>query len=305
MKKTNPKLICIVGPTAVGKSALALNLAQKFGGEIINADSRQIYRELNIGTAKPKPDELSLVPHHLINCASITESWSVATFIRAAEKCIAEIQSRDAVPILVGGTGMYVKKLLFGLDEVPAVEESVRQILKSDLAEKGLEHLFDELKIVDSESAVRLSPNDTQRIMRALEVYRQTGKVLSSFWQSENVSSPYDYLKIGIQAERQELYSRIDARVVTMIKEGLKNEVVELVKQFENNDVLTKTIGYAEWLKLGFDDETKVVEEIQRNSRRFAKRQLTWFGNEKDVEWFEMVGVNMVLSRVEKFLQIL
>lgn len=278
-------IVCIVGPTASGKTTLAIELAQKFNGEIVNADSRQIYRELNIGTAKPSKEEQQEVPHHLVDCASIVEPWSAGWYAREAGVVIAEIQKRKKLPVIVGGTGLYIKALLFGLDEVEAISDPVRSQLRQELETKGIASLYAELQRVDPVSADRLKPRDTQRILRALEVFRQTGRGINEFWKAETKQPRYSYAKLAVNVERKELYRRIDERVVEMFKEGLKEEAEHLIRKYPDNAVLKKTIGYAEWMEMGFDDERKVMAAIQKNTRNFAKRQLTWFRREKDVEW--------------------
>lgn len=278
------RLICLVGPTGSGKTELSVEVAKKIDGEIVNADSRQFYQELEIGTAKPSKQYLSQVPHHFINCASLKNPWSVSTFVKSAEEVIAGIFSRHRVPIVVGGTGLYVRSLLFGLDEIPVCDSGIRAKLKSDLNEIGLEGLYQELRKVDSESANSISPKDTQRILRALEVYQQTGRTIRSFWKQDK-KARYDYVKIGIQMDRSVLYERINQRVDDMMVQGLFQEVKQLNGSYPDNEVLLKTIGYSEWLKHGFDDRDLVVDLIKKNSRHFAKRQLTWFRNEKDIQW--------------------
>lgn len=284
MKNLHQKILCIVGPTASGKSSLALCLSQLFNGEIVNADSRQFYRELNAGTAKPK-DQRG-IRHHLIDCTSIVEPWSVGDFVTQAHAAIATIVSRGKLPIVVGGTGLYLCALLAGLAPVPEIKASVRSALAADLRDKGLEVLYAELCAQDPKMASRLHATDTQRILRALEVLRQTGESLSSFWL-ETASGPvYDALKIGLNPDREDLYSVIDARVWEMMSDGLAQEARSLCQDFTDNLVMQKTIGYAEWRKVGFDDQDAVVALIQQNTRRLAKRQMTWFRREKEIVWF-------------------
>ena len=283
--KQEPPILCIVGPTASGKTLLAIEIAKKLNGEIVNADSRQIYRELNIGTAKPSKKDQQEIPHHLIDCASINSPWSAAQYAKEASKVIADISRRNHLPIVVGGTGLYVKSLLFGLDEIEQVSSSINEQLDEALETKGLSFLYEELKRVDPVSAGRLKPADIQRILRALAVYRQTGKPIHEFWDKTKKQSPYNYLKIGLDCDRAELYRRIDARVLSMMEQGLKQEAQALIHAHPKNEILSKTIGYAEWMEFGFDNEKLVVSEIQKNTRNFAKRQLTWFRREEDVEW--------------------
>ena len=303
MKNISEKIVCLVGPTAVGKTSLAIELARLVDGEIVNADSRQIYAELDIGSAKPTLDERDGVIHHLIDCAHLEDPWSVAQFIKAAQSVISDICSRGKVPLLVGGTGLYVKKLLFGLDDIPAVDPAVRAQLAKRLQNEGLPLLYRELESLDPVVSARLSENDTQRILRALEVYYQTGKSISFFWKSDEDQAKYTYLKLGLKLAREILYQNINVRVDQMIAKGLKEEAVALFDKFPKNDVLLKTIGYAEWSRFGFDDQARVIEEIKKNSRQFAKRQMTWFGNEDDVVWFESGEKNELIKNVMSFLK--
>lgn len=292
--KNLAKILCIVGPTASGKSSLAITLAQTFNGEIVNADSRQFYRELNAGTAKPKDQKG--ISHHLIDCTSVLEPWSVGDFVTHAHFAIAEIFSRGKLPIVVGGTGLYLRALLDGLAPVPEIETSVREALAANLRDHGLEALYAELLAKDPKMAERLHATDTQRILRALEVLRQTGESLSSFWQETTTHLVYDALKVGLNPDRDDLYSVIDARVWEMMVDGLAQEARGLWQGLADNPVLQKTIGYAEWHKVGFDDQDAVVALIQQNTRRLAKRQMTWFRREKDVHWFVPRKIGMAFS---------
>lgn len=288
------RIFVLVGPTASGKTDLSVEIAQEFNGEIVNADSRQFYQELHIGTAKPSPEVLKNAPHHLVDCASILEPWTVATFIHEADKAIQNILACGKVPVVVGGTGLYVRGLLFGIDGIPKIDLALKEKLQNELEQNGLATLYAELKKVDPEYADVLSPNDKQRILRALEVFHQTGKKIRDFWQ-EDKNARYDYVKMGIDVEREELYGRINRRVDDMVKLGLKTEVLDLHEKFPHNTVLQKTIGYAEWIRHASKDDGMVVEEIKKNSRHFAKRQFTWFRHEDDVTWAKPGNVLEVL----------
>jgi tRNA dimethylallyltransferase len=283
-------LIAIVGPTASGKSALALDLAEELGGEIINADSRQFYRELVIGTAKPSESELARVSHHLIDCASINAPWDAGLFVKNARAAINDVRARNKTPIVVGGTGMYLNHLIYGLAEVPEIPQTLREELQNRLLEEGLSVLYDELGRRDPEAYRRLKSSDTQRILRHLEVVLRTDKPLSAFWP-EKKTPLYDHTMIGLSPERELLYQRIDERVLNMMKMGLENEVHQLWALHPKNPILKKTIGYAEWDKFKDADQTRIVSEIQTNSRHFAKRQLTWFRREKAVRWIEVTDL--------------
>lgn len=278
------RIIVLVGPTASGKTDLSVEMAREFNGEIVNADSRQFYQELHIGTAKPSPEILKNTPHHLVDCASVVDSWTVAKFIEEADKAIQNILARGKVPIIVGGTGLYVRGLLFGIDGIPKINSSLKEKLQNELEQNGLAALYSELQKVDPEYADVLSPNDKQRILRALEVFRQTGKKIRDFW-NEVKKARYDYVKMGVDIEREELYGRINKRIDDMVKQGLKTEVLALHEKLPHNTVLEKTIGYAEWIRHAFKDELVIIDEIKKNSRHFAKRQFTWFRHEDDISW--------------------
>lgn len=280
----NPVLF-VVGPTASGKSTFALELAHKLGGEIINADSRQFYRELHIGTAKPTTDELKRVKHHLVDCASITCGWHVGDFCAAARDAITCIQSQNKPVLVVGGTGLYVHSLIYGLDSIPQVPDDLRNKITQRHLESGIMPLYQELCELDPESQKRLKPNDTQRILRALEVVLHTGKPIHSFWLTEK-KPLLDFVMVAAELDRQTLYQRINERVVKMVANGLKDEVQNLWNTHPENRVLKSTIGYQEWMETGFQDGAAVAL-IQKNSRQFAKRQMTWFRREKGVEWIK------------------
>lgn len=281
------KILFIVGPTAVGKSEAALQIAEKMDGEIVNADSRQFYRELDVGTARPSRAELERIPHHLVDCASITQPWQVAIFCAEADLAIAEIRRRNKVPIVVGGTGLYIHSLIYGLDKIPPVDEKIRAEIQGRWQQNGIETLYDELTHLDPVAAKRLKPFDSARILRALEVVLQTGQPIHSFW--EEMSKPrFDFVMVGLTLEREHLYRQIDERVVKMADEGLKDEVRALWEKHPDNIVLKKTIGYQEWIRHGFANDSATIAEIQKNSRHFAKRQITWFRHERSVLWFDM-----------------
>lgn len=280
------KLLIIAGPTAVGKTALSLALAQKLGAQIINCDSRQIYQSLNIGTAKPTEDEQSLVPHHLIDCADLSEPWSVGRFVQEAHQKINNLQNKQIPVVLCGGTGMYLQKILYGLDDIPATKSAVRDRLQGQLQEQGLESLYQTLQKVDERAAQKIKSGDTQRILRALEVYEQTGKPLSSFWKEDD-KPLFDFKLFVLNCDRNVLYDRINKRVLQMIDEGLEQEARTAWKSYPESDVLKKTIGYAEWMNCDWNEE-QAVQKIQQNSRQFAKRQLTWFRGMPAAQWLNL-----------------
>lgn len=279
-------MLFVVGPTASGKSAFALELAHKLGGQIINADSRQFYRELHIGTAKPTTDELKRVKHHLVDCASIAQGWHVGDFCTAAREAIAVIQSQNKPVLVVGGTGLYIHSLLYGLDSIPPVPQDLRDAINQRHLKNGIAPLYQELCGLDPESQKRLKPNDTQRILRALEVVLHTGKPIHTFWLMGK-KPLLDFVMVAADLDRETLYRRINERVVKMVSDGLKDEVQNLWSTHPENRVLKSTIGYQEWMETGFHDDAAVAL-IQKNSRQFAKRQITWFRHEKGVEWIKL-----------------
>lgn len=278
------KILILLGPTGSGKTELAVDLARRLNGEIINADSRQVYQELNIGVAAPSEQDFQSVPHHLYQFLSLNEKMSTARFRHQALIAIEEIHSRKRLPILVGGTGLYIKTLLFGIcDEAPS-DMNLRQQLK----EKGLTALYKELKEKDPDSAKKIHPNDEFRIIRALEVYTLTGKTLSARHAEHGFKkTSFDYIKMGVDISRAVLYDRINQRVDLMVEQGLESEVKNLVEKYGKSDLLQKIIGYGEWFDYfdGKINQQAVTDQIKQKSRNYAKRQLTWFRKEKDIRW--------------------
>jgi len=296
-----PKLFCLVGPTATGKSFLARQIAQDLGAHIVNSDSRQFYQEMNVATAKPSPEEQQSVPHHLIDCTSIEQPWNVGQFVAAADAVINKLWQNKTPIILVGGTGLYLRSLLFGIAKIPAISPQTRQKFKSEYKKFGIKKLYDKLKVVDPQAAARFPATDTQRILRALEVFDQTGKTLHEFWQDDPRQKRYNTLKICLTDERKKLYQRIDQRVESMFDCGLATEAKDLWQRFAANPVLEKTIGYAEWKQHGFECADLVKAEIQKNTRRFAKRQLTWFKKEEGILWFDRDQTAKIKTSVQSF----
>lgn len=285
------KVLVIQGPTASGKSDLAINLAEAFGGEIVNADSMQVYRRMDIGTAKPSCDQQSRVPHHLLDIVAPDVNFSVGDFRREAVTAIADIHSRGALPIIVGGTGLYIRALLKGLAEVPSADAPYRAELQELLAQGGGELLLEKLMIADPETAVVLHPNDHVRIIRALEVFRLTGIPISQLRGNHRfMSDEYASLTIGIRVERGELYRRINCRVETMVEAGLVDEVRGLLEAGYGAELKSmKSIGYREICSFLAGEYTldKAVELIKRNTRHYAKRQETWLRTDPEISWVE------------------
>ncbi|MEM8891823.1 MAG: tRNA (adenosine(37)-N6)-dimethylallyltransferase MiaA [Bacteroidota bacterium] len=283
-------VICIIGPTAVGKSALSLKLAQELGAEIISSDSRQMYRYLDIGTAKASKDELELVPHHFINSLNPDQEYNAADFEREAEALIQDLHKTSDAVIVVGGSTLYMDALWFGFDEMPAIDQEARKNLMQAHEERGLTVLLEELEEVDPETFEKIDRNNHARVIRALEVYRSSGKPISFYRKGKKPKeSSWKYLKIGLNDDRDRLYKRIDQRVLQMIDDGLEEEVKELLERYGPHAPALQSIGYSEMISYlaGEIDRAEAIRLIQRNSRRYAKRQFTWFRRYEDIQWFE------------------
>ena len=302
-----PKIIVICGATGIGKTSVGIELAEKLGGEIVSADSMQIYRYMDIGTAKPAPAELKRVAHHLIDIVEPDEDFDAVRFSKQARNRIAEIDSRGLLPLVVGGTGLYIKALLHGLFESKPVDPRTRDRLIQEAEDKGSRFLYDRLREVDPASADRLHPNDAYRIIRALETIETSGKSISDFHQDHGFEDdPYLALKIGLQMDRGKLYERIDRRVDWMIAAGLVEEVKKLLNMGYTADLKSmQSIGYrhvAEYLqnKTSWDE---CVRTLKRDTRRFAKRQFTWFGADRQIQWYAPNRLNEIAGMVEEFLE--
>ncbi len=281
-------LVAVIGSTAAGKSQLALHLAQFFQGEIVNADSRQVYRYMDIGTAKPSHAELSLIAHHLIDLINPDESFSLAVYQKMAFDAIDDIQQRHKLPILVGGSGLYVWSVIEGwkIPPVPPNNE-FRQGLEKKAKENGGYSLFQELQKVDPVAATRIMPGNLRRIIRALEIYSKTGQPVSELWQKQPPA--YPVLIIGLTMQRENLYLRVDSRVDEMIKHGLVDEVKDLMSKGYSLDLPSMSgIGYKQIAKSiqGEMDLTSAVEQIKKETRRFARHQYAWFRpNDARIHW--------------------
>jgi len=284
-----PKIVVIVGPTASGKSARALELAGHFGAEIINADSMQVYRYMDIGTAKPSPEERKLVRHHLIDILYPDEEFSAALFREEARQAIADVEARGRKAMVVGGTGLYIKALTSGLIKGGEVDSVIRSRLQSEARNGGRERLYMHLQEVDPPTAARLHPHDTYRIIRALEVYERTGRPISSLRGGHRFKEgPYQTLKIGLTMERDELYRRIDTRVDEMIRQGLQEEVRRLVAMgYSPTLKAMQSLGYKQMAAhhQGAYDLTEATRLIKRDTKRYAKRQVTWFKADTRIHW--------------------
>lgn len=283
-------VVAILGPTATGKSHVALEVAQRFGGEIINADALQVYRGFDVGTAKPTPAEQRRVPHHLIDILDPHERYSAGEFARRARRVIEELGKRGRSAVVVGGSGLYLRALLEGISPVPPGDPEVRRALRRRLESEGLESLRAELRGVDPETAARLAPGDTQRVLRALEVARVSGEPLAAFIRRRPFgSASLPASRIGLTLPRSILYDRIERRAIRMFEAGWVEEVRELLRRGLHPDLPAfQAIGYRQIAHHLLDDwpYSRTVEETVRATRRFAKRQLTWFRKEQGVTWF-------------------
>ncbi len=287
MNTQEKTLITIVGPTAIGKTSLSILVAQHFNTEIISCDSRQFYKEMTIGTAVPEPEELSAVPHHFIQDRSIFEDYNVGAFERDAIKKLDELFQKHNVVIMVGGSGLYVDAVLKGFDDFPKVDPQIRKDLTLQLEKKGLESLQQQLKELDKETFDHIAIDNPQRVTRALEICIGTGLPYASFKNKAKKKRNFNSIKIGLNGERQLIYDRINLRVDIMIQNGLKEEVNRLYKHKELNAL--QTVGYRELFSFldGNGTEAFAIEEIKKNTRRFAKRQLTWFRKDSEIIWFD------------------
>lgn len=298
------KLLVIIGPTAVGKTKLSIELAKRYNGEIISGDSMQIYRSMDIGTAKIKREEMEGIPHHLIDIKEPDESFSVAEFQQLVREKISDIASKGKLPIIVGGTGLYIQSVIYDyqFSEAPA-DEAFRLHLEERAKEIGNEALHQELTKVDPESASQIHPNNLRRVIRALEIFHCTGKIMSDYQNNQQPDLLYDTALIGLTMEREKLYERINMRVDMMIDEGLLEEVSQLHKQGLRECQSIQAIGYKEIYDY-LDGKVSLdiaVENLKQNSRRYAKRQLTWFRNKMEVKWFDMTDA---LNLSKKIIEI-
>lgn len=301
-------LIAIVGPTAVGKTALAIEVAKAVGGEIISGDSMQVYRQMDIGTAKPSMEERQGIPHHLIDIMDPDEEYSVALFQKMAEELIKDISARGKVPILAGGTGLYVRSVIDHYDFTDfAVNQDFRTSMQQEAESLGNEHLHQKLALVDPVSAEKLHPNDVKRIIRALEVYHYTGKPISSYHRIKETTDPkYNLFMIGLNMDRERLYQRINLRVEQMMEMGLVAEVQKLLDQGYSPELTSmRGLGYKEIVNYLRGDATleEAVDELKQNTRHFAKRQLTWFRPEQRIQWKHVEGKHSLGEIAEEIIQ--
>ena len=302
-----PEVIVICGPTASGKTALSIELAKRINGEIISADSMQIYKDMDIGTAKPTFEEMGDIKHYLIDCISPDVRYSVADFKKDAINAIEEIVSKDKRPIVVGGTGLYVDSLIYGIDynEVKT-DLNYRDYLEKVIEEKGLDHLYNKACEIDPEAMNKISKNDKKRICRVLEIYKSTGKTKTQLEiESRQKESKYEFDVFAINMERSVLYERINKRVDIMINNGLIDEVKNLIGKYEKIPTAMQGLGYKEVVQYfdGIYSKEEMIDKIKMESRRYAKRQITWFKRNKSIHWLDATNginknINIILEEI-------
>ncbi|MEO3404453.1 tRNA (adenosine(37)-N6)-dimethylallyltransferase MiaA [Mucilaginibacter sp. CAU 1740] len=298
-----PTLIVVAGPTAVGKTAAAIKLAQHFNTVVVSADSRQFFREMSIGTAKPDADELAAAKHYFIDSHSVMESFSVGDFEREGLALLDELFKTHDKVILAGGSGLYIKAICEGFDDLPVADIETREKLNLELQKKGITHLQERLKEVDPDYYAEVDLNNPQRLIRALEVFETSGKPFSSYRNATINKRSFNIIKLALDMPREKLYERINLRVDLMVKQGLLDEVKTLLTYRHLNAL--NTVGYSEVFDY-FDGKTNLDEAIaliKQNTRRFAKRQLTWFRRDQDFTWFD-AGAPDVIDQMIKVVEI-
>lgn len=303
-EQSKPNLLVLIGPTAVGKTKMSIELAKAFGCEIISGDSMQVYRGMDIGTAKISSDEMEGIPHHLIDIHEPDYPYSVAEFQEQSERLIKNITNRDKLPFIVGGTGLYIESVCYGFQfSETGADEDFRQSQFKFAEDNGAEALHQKLNQVDPKSAERLHPNDLRRVVRALEIFHLTGAPLSAQLASQKKESPYHLCLVGLTMDRQMLYNRIEERIDIMLSQGLVKEVSELMdKGYAPGLVSMQGLGYKEIVSYlqGQYSYEEAVELLKRDTRRFAKRQLSWFRHMKDIEWVDVTDSENFPANYEK-----
>ena len=305
--KVKAKVIVICGPTGIGKTAVGIKVAEQLGGEIISADSMQIYRYMDIGTAKPTAEEQARVLHHMVDIVDPDEDFDAVLFAQMAREKVMQLHQKAVLPVVVGGTGLYIKALLQGLFQAAPVDPQIRERLRQEAEENGNSALHERLKQLDPDTAERLHPNDVYRIIRALETIESTGRPISEYHQDHGFADePFEALKIGLKMERQKLYDRIDQRVDLMIAAGLLDEVKKLLGMGYTADLKSlQSIGYRHMVEFTKGSPTwqECIRTLKRDTRRFAKRQFTWFGADEQIKWFEPDQLNDIIRLAKNFLQ--
>jgi tRNA dimethylallyltransferase len=302
-----PRLICIVGPTGIGKTGMALELAGRWGGEIISADSMQVYRHMDIGTAKPTPQERARIPHHLLDVVDPDEPFDVSRYIGLAHGVIDSLQRQGKSVFVVGGTGLYIRALLGGLIDGPGSDEVLRRELRQEMNNRGKAYLYERLRTRDPRAADRIDPHDGVRMIRALEVLELTGRSIVEHQQEHRFrDAPYAALRIGLRLDRGRLNDRIDRRAERMIADGLADEVRRLLDRGWGESLKSmQSLGYRHMTDClaGRQSLEQAVDLIKRDTRRYAKRQMTWFAADREVGWLDPGDVEAASERIGVFLR--
>lgn len=291
-----PTLIVLIGPTGVGKTELSLRLAEYFQTSIVSSDSRQLYKELKIGTAAPTPEQLNRVPHYLVGTLNLTDYYSAAKYEQEALEIIETLFTQHDVVLLTGGSMMYVDAICKGIDDIPTVDDETRQMMIQKFNEEGLEALCNELKLLDPEYYRIVDTKNPKRVIHALEICYMTGKTYTSFRKQQQKERPFQIIKIGLKREREELYQRINQRVDLMMEAGLLEEARSLVAHKELNSL--NTVGYKELFNYleGEWELSFAIEKIKQNSRIYSRKQMTWFKRDQDIHWFNPEQESEILS---------
>lgn len=303
-----PKVIVIVGPTASGKTSLSIELAKKINGEIVSCDSMQIYKDMDIGSAKPSKEEMQGIKHYMIDEVIPTQRFSVAEYKKKAELAIEEILKNGKVPIVVGGTGLYANSLIYGIEysNIEFDEKYRKKLMEIAQSEEGLKSLYEEAKRIDKKAMEKISPNDQKRILRILEIYNATGKTKT---EQEEISRKnevkYDYNVFAINIERPILYERINKRVDMMIEQGLIEEVRKLIEKYSEFPTAMQAIGYKEIVQYfeGKITKEEAIEKIKKETRRYAKRQITWFKRIENIKWLN--GLEKTQNNIDIILEVM
>ncbi len=301
-----PKIIVICGPTGIGKTTSAIKLAAAFSGEIVSADSMQIYKYMNIGTAKPTIEEQKAVKHHLIDIAEPNQNFNAALFSEKAGKIIYRLWQKKIPAFVTGGTGLYIKTLIYGIFKDEKSSNAVKEKIKKEAAEKGLIFLYEKFKKKDPEAAAKIDPNDSYRIIRAITVFEATGKKISSYHKTHGFADKkFTSYKIGLEINRQTLYERINRRVDKMIEQGFIQEIKDLIGKGYSKDLKSmQSIGYKHIIDFleGEISLDKALDTIKRNTRRYAKRQMTWFKADKEIVWLAPDNILKIVPNIRAFL---
>lgn len=298
-----PEVIVICGPTASGKTALSIKLAKKINGEIISSDSMQIYKDMDIGTAKPNKEEMQGIKHYLIDFVEPNQRYSVAEFKKDAESAIEEILSKGKTPIVVGGTGLYIDSLIYGIEyQDIQLDEKYRKELEERVETEGLEKVYQEAQKIDPQAMEKISANDKKRILRVLEIFKATGKTKTQQEiESRKNGVKYDYKVFAINWEREVLYERINKRVDIMIEQGLIQEVKQLLEKYTEFPTAMQGLGYKEVVEYlhGITTKEEMIEKLKMETRRYAKRQITWFKKNKQTIWIEAEDLQKILDEIK------